>query len=1068
MRLTTVILALCVSVCCCAKEYFVAVNGNDSWPGTKEKPFKTMGKAATLVKPGDVVTVRGGVYRERVDLRCSGTPDKPIIFRGAPNETVLHTAAYPVTGEWKKTPGYRFIYENSFPYAISMLFDSVLLNRYLGVEDMQLLDKQPGAYLLDKKTGKLYINTFSGRNPNSLNVMIVPWLGGNASAGHGGGRTGNKLQPYSADTTGLYQWNKGVIVYGKNVIVENFTYGFWPGQAVRVNAPAENVIVRNNIVYGGTCGLMLYGDVKNCKIMNNRVFRVAGTGIQLTGSGEKCLVKGNYVENCGTCSPFKGAKDGSSGNIFNIAHYGSYRYTDIIDNTVVSTDQERCGRVLMRNKGAIRRFTTQTGNVFFGGTVSLYAGENSSALLANNTCYPGKITIGELKTQNKYTPTIKDNLFIEEKGKKDPKFADIYHRDFRLQSDSPHLGKGAFPKVGNLFYAKVGGKGDGTSAAKAASLESALKKAGKDAAVIYLFPGTYTGSAVVSGNVKIANREGGKVVMDKMNVSGKGQVTFDGIIFKNSSVNIDGTFAAKRSVFDNSKVSAKDTLFENDTFRNAKAAGKIILRNSFICGNGNTFAQNGIISENNCFNSENALKAFRKSVEENHKSFFRNVKLDKEYALPEGSSLACAGLDCSVIGGQKVKAFAQPLKIENLQVKQLSANSALVSWTTPRHYCNVNVRVKCIESKKGFFGGSSNQDRLRSTRGKVLLRNLEPGKNYEISCHFYPINKEPMETKVLNFKVDSSFKHTPVTLKVDVKGGAEFRSIGDALLKAGPGDTILVAPGVYTEEINIDMACITLKSSVPGKAFLNAANLLNYAIKVGAVDKVTVDGFQFIGMPYSSAHKALHIVGSKNFTLRNCFFHRPDSGRGVSNIQFLGNHPDGVLVENCVFDSGFHGIWLYPAKNVVIRNCSFFGNGVNAIHVGCNKGDKTEIYNNIFQDTVSNHQNSAVTVAEHGAHVYCDYNLYWKTARAPKQCYYAFGRHRSSPTYSAPWTIKRINQPTTLKETQRRFGIEKHAVEADPLFVDLAKSDFTLKPGSPALGKGKEGKNIGADFSIFK
>ncbi|MBR7138291.1 MAG: right-handed parallel beta-helix repeat-containing protein [Lentisphaeria bacterium] len=1070
MKLSSLILALCVGVCCCAKEYFVSMEGNDKWPGTKAKPFKTMQKAVSLVNPGDIVTVRGGVYREKVEIRCSGTAEKPIIFRGAPGETVLHTAAYPVTQAWKKTPGYRFIYESYSPYAVSMLFDSSLITRYMAVEDMKYLDKQPGAYLLDKKTGKLYVNTFSGRDPNMLNFMIVPWMGGNTEAGHGGGKTGNKIQPFSADTTELYRWLKGFIIYGKNIIVENFTFGFWPGQAVRVNAPAENVIVRNNTVFGGTCGLMLYGAVKNSKIVNNRVFRVAGTGIQLSGSGTKCLVKGNYVFNCGTCSPFKSAPEASSGNIFNIAHYGSFSYTDIIDNIVVSTDYERCGKTLMRNKGAIRRFTTQTGNVFYGGGVSLYAGEKSSALLANNTCYQGKITIGSLKTENKYTPVIKDNLFIEKGGSRDPEFADVYHRDFRLQPDSPHVGKGAFPKPGNVLYVKPDGSGSGATPAKAASLIAALKKlSGKDA-VIYMLPGTYTGKAVTAGDVKIANAEGGRVIWKNGALTGKGKVTVDGIIFNDTVLQMNDSLIVKHAVFDRSKVSSKHTVFENCTFRNSNASGRITMRNSFVCGTGNTFAVAGMLSENNFFNSDKALKAFQSRVEEAHKSRFTSVKLNKDYTLPDNSPLTSAGLDCSAIGGQPVKEYDQPMQIENLQVKQISSNSVLISWDTPRHYCNVNVRARCVETKESFFGGSSNQETgLRFTGGEVVVRNLLPGKNYVFNCHFYSVRKEPMVTKSLNFRVDPNFKHKPVTLQVDPKAPGAFRTLTDALCKAGPGDTVIVGPGIYTEQVNVYLSGVTIKSRVPGKASLNVAGLFNYAIKVNGAADVTVDGFQFIGLPYSAGRKALWISQAKNFTLRNCFFHRVNSKRGgVSNIQFLGNNVDGVLVENCVFDSGFHGIWLYPAKNVTIRNCSFYGNGVNAIHVGCEQGWKTQIYNNIFQDTVSNHHTAAVTVAEHGPHIYCDYNIYWKTSRAPKQCYYAFGRHKTSRSYSAPWSVKKKNQPETLKETQRRFGVEKHAIEADPLFTDVKKADFTIKPGSPAFGKGKDGKNIGADFTIFK
>ena len=84
MKKSTIFVLLCLAVCCCAREYFVSNTGNDKWPGTKEKPFKTINAAAARVLPGDVVTVRGGTYRERVVIKRSGAAGKPIIFRGAP------------------------------------------------------------------------------------------------------------------------------------------------------------------------------------------------------------------------------------------------------------------------------------------------------------------------------------------------------------------------------------------------------------------------------------------------------------------------------------------------------------------------------------------------------------------------------------------------------------------------------------------------------------------------------------------------------------------------------------------------------------------------------------------------------------------------------------------------------------------------------------------------------------------------------------------------------------------------------------------------------------------------
>jgi len=146
------------------------------------------------------------------------------------------------------------------------------------------------------------------------------------------------------------------------------------------------------------------------------------------------------------------------------------------------------------------------------------------------------------------------------------------------------------------------------------------------------------------------------------------------------------------------------------------------------------------------------------------------------------------------------------------------------------------------------------------------------------------------------------------------------------------------------------------------------------------------------------------------------------------------------------------GIWAYPAKNVKIFNNTFWGIGINAIHVGCEEGDKVEIFNNIFADVVTNHTSPAVTVAEPGKHIYCDYNLYWHTDIAPKQRIFGFGRDKKGNPYSAPWNAILKNQAVTLPDARERFGIEEHGIFADPKFVDF--EFFTLKPDSPAKGNG--------------
>ena len=50
-----------------------AKNAADDNPGTKARPFKTIQRAAELLKPGQRVVVAGGVYREWVRPRRGGS-----------------------------------------------------------------------------------------------------------------------------------------------------------------------------------------------------------------------------------------------------------------------------------------------------------------------------------------------------------------------------------------------------------------------------------------------------------------------------------------------------------------------------------------------------------------------------------------------------------------------------------------------------------------------------------------------------------------------------------------------------------------------------------------------------------------------------------------------------------------------------------------------------------------------------------------------------------------------------------------------------------------------------------
>ena len=83
-------------------EFHIATDGNDSNPGTKSSPFRTIQHAADLTQPGDVITVHQGIYRERISPPHGGSSDKKrIVYQAANGERVAIKGSEVITN-WVK------------------------------------------------------------------------------------------------------------------------------------------------------------------------------------------------------------------------------------------------------------------------------------------------------------------------------------------------------------------------------------------------------------------------------------------------------------------------------------------------------------------------------------------------------------------------------------------------------------------------------------------------------------------------------------------------------------------------------------------------------------------------------------------------------------------------------------------------------------------------------------------------------------------------------------------------------------------------------------------------------
>jgi len=104
----------CFGAAVFATEFYVASNGNDTNPGTRERPFGSLEKARDVIRqlkeqeglpPGDVtIYIRAGKYFRQKSFELtsedSGSEDSPVVYRSYPNEDVRIIGGRQIEPSW--------------------------------------------------------------------------------------------------------------------------------------------------------------------------------------------------------------------------------------------------------------------------------------------------------------------------------------------------------------------------------------------------------------------------------------------------------------------------------------------------------------------------------------------------------------------------------------------------------------------------------------------------------------------------------------------------------------------------------------------------------------------------------------------------------------------------------------------------------------------------------------------------------------------------------------------------------------------------------------------------------
>lgn len=174
--------------------YVDAVNGSDSNAGTQSKPFKTIGKAASVAQTnnqsgiGTKVTINPGTYRESISLKHSSKDTTlPMTFQAATNGTVIVSGGVLYSG-WATYQSNKSIYTNGwlnqwgtcsqlsscpFQQNIMMRKEMVAVNGTVLTQVMSIAQMNAGTFYVDEQGAQIYVWPPSGTNMGTATVDVA-------------------------------------------------------------------------------------------------------------------------------------------------------------------------------------------------------------------------------------------------------------------------------------------------------------------------------------------------------------------------------------------------------------------------------------------------------------------------------------------------------------------------------------------------------------------------------------------------------------------------------------------------------------------------------------------------------------------------------------------------------------------------------------------------------------------------------------------------------------------------------------------------------------------------------
>ncbi|MCC7374072.1 MAG: right-handed parallel beta-helix repeat-containing protein [Verrucomicrobiales bacterium] len=277
-----------------ASQWVVDVNhprAADSNPGTDDAPFKTLGAALRRIKPGTTLKIKGGVYRESVNLENSGTANDPVIIEVEPGERAVLCGTDPITG-WQPV-------ESSSPGQWTATVDGspemLFVNGRLYEECEAQQSPGPGQFAKEKTgTGsRLRLSLEPGLNAKELHIEGSRRRSGFIAKGvshttlRGLEVTGFQGPGIAFGDGTSNQVERCLVYYCRRDPEEKAAFGFSFGSQT-------NSALRHNISVQNSYGIAVAGSV-GCRIEENISGHQTVDAMLVNWRSQDILVRRNYI-----------------------------------------------------------------------------------------------------------------------------------------------------------------------------------------------------------------------------------------------------------------------------------------------------------------------------------------------------------------------------------------------------------------------------------------------------------------------------------------------------------------------------------------------------------------------------------------------------------------------------------------------------------------------------------------------------------------------------------------------------------------------------------------------------